>query len=250
MQRSFSAFTRSDILLVTIMIAIFASIVLVCRWNSIVGVQRVYCRSNLKQLGVAVTLFTENNALCLPMAMQQNDKIGTVYYCDLLNIPYVVAGPPTLRTLNDQIAFSVEVRGRGNLHGIFYCPEESDHGTPSYGVNSFSDVNQIDAQGRHGTHRYGLTKTSVNGVDTPVNLREVSNPGATIYLVDSKPGADFWHVGQNAQTAGHASDPTLNPGFDTLAVRHHSHFFALFVDGHSDDISEDSAPDWWVTKPQ
>ena len=90
----------------------------------------------------------------------------------------------------------------------------------------------------------GLNWELRGGGFVPITLNEITNPGSTIYLVDSKPGADFWHVGQNTENA---ANPTTD--FPSLDARHAGRFCALYVDGHSDYVTEDNPSEWCVQKP-
>jgi len=240
MCRRRSGFTLIEILVFFSIIAVLAGLVLGALHVARERARQAVCRSNLGQLGKAVSLFLDDNNLRLPMAMQQDEALGAIYYTDLLAVPYVVARP-ALKTPTDQIAEGMRLRAASKLNAIFYCPDVRDHSTPSYGVNSFNDTTIKDKTGKAGTHEFGLTMRE-KGI--PVTVNTISNPGSTIYLVDSKPGPDFWHVGQGA-----ASAQSPETDFTTLDPRHSGHFCVLYLDWHAQLISRNNPDDWAVFRP-
>jgi len=248
-----SGFTLVEIMVVISIIATLAGLLLAALPKVKERARQAVCRSNLKQLGVAVTLYSENNSNCLPLAMQQDQILGTVYWSDLLCVPYVTPGPPTLRTTAQQISYTMQLRTNGKLHGVFYCPDEGDHSIPAYGVNAIDDRDQTSISGQRGSHQFGIAMSMRGGTFVPVTFNEVSNPSATVFLADSTANSqcntDFWHIValQHQFNTETGADTTVQP---STSLRHSGHYCVLYVDGHSDYAMEEIPADWYVLKPQ
>lgn len=243
MRRKTAGFTLMEILVVMAIIGLLAGLLLPALSAARERARQTSCRSNLKQLGLAITHYTEDYDMCLPMAKLQSDDI---YFTDVLCVPYIVPGPASAGTSLDRLAYAVQLRLDGKLNGVFYCPNCGDHRTPSYGMNAFSDLTIRDLNGKPGVHDYGLAYRKFGDSIEPLTVNEIPNPGSTIYIVDSKPGPDFWRVGEGATSA---ADPTHDPTFGSLDARHTGRFCALYVDGHSEYVAEDRPIEWCVLKP-
>ena len=244
MHRRKSGFTLIEILVVFSIISVLAGLVLGALSVARERARQTICCSNLGQLGKAVSMYMDDNNLFLPMAMQEDEALGMVYYTDLLVVPYVVPGTPDMRTASDQIAFGMNLRIAGKLNAVFYCPDAGNHTTPNYGVNAYNDKPVTGPNGQSGTHQFGLCWAMRSGGFAPISTNEIPNAGSTIYLVDSKPGPDFWHVGQSA-----ASAQTPVTDFTTLDARHSSHYCVLYLDWHAQAIYKEDPDDWGVLKP-
>jgi prepilin-type N-terminal cleavage/methylation domain-containing protein len=244
MCRRRSGFTLIEILVVFSIISVLAGLVLGALHVARERARQAVCCSNLGQLGKAVSLYLDDNNLSLPMAMQQDETLGTVYFTDLLVVPYVVTGTPSMRTVTDQVVEGMRLRAAGKLNAIFYCPNAGDHSTPSYGVNAFDDKPVTGPNGQSGTHQFGLCWVTRSGGFAPISMNEITKSGSTIYLVDSRPGPDFWHVGQAAASA---QSPTTD--FTTLDARHSNHYCALYLDWHAQAIYKEDPDDWGIMKP-
>ncbi len=244
MRRKSSGFTLIEILVVISIIGLLGGLLLPALSRARERARQTTCRSNLKQLGIALSNFTEDNNMALPLGyalLQEKDY----YYSDFLCVPYVTPGPAAVRTQMDRAQYAAGLRREGRLNAVFYCPNAPDRTTPSYGVNAMSDeLIQDPITRRPGTHSMGLIGRMERDGMAPLYLNEIPNPAGTIYLVDSKPGPDFWHVGQD-QTAA----DNLNQ-FTSLDMRHDNSFCALYLDGHAEYIAEHHPRDWYILKPQ
>ena len=247
-----SGFTLIELLVVISIIATLAGLLLAALPQVKERARQVVCRSNLKQLGTAISLYSENNN-CLPIAMMQDKTLGTVYWSDLICIPYVTPGPPTVRTTAQQVAYAASLRANGKLHGIFYCPDAGDHSIPAYGVNAIDDRDQTSIGGQHGSHQYGLTMNMRSGASVPVSLNEIPNPGSTVLLADTPANdssqADFWRIVtlEHQFETETGADITSQP---STSLRHSGHYCVLYVDGHSEYMNEETPADWYVLKAQ
>ena len=249
MRKNTGAFTLVELLVVISIIGLLAGLLMPALSAARERARQMTCRSNLKQLGTAVLHYTDDNMLSLPMAMQQSQALGQVFYTDFL-VPYVSQAAASAGTKADQLVYGTQLRQARQLNGIFYCPNAGDHTTPSYGVNAFDDtrVKDFDTRRLVGVNSLGLAMRMQSGNYVPVAITDVPNPASTIYLVDSTPGTDFWHVGDGVTIA----DPSQ---FQTLDRRHKNQYCALYLDGHSEYIVTDHVPetadlpsDWSVRK--
>lgn len=195
LQNGDAGFTLIE-LLITVSIIVLLAGLLVPALNSARATARAaQCASNMRQLGVAVTLYSTEREGLFPRSQHSAFSHGEY------------AWPRTLAPLLGV----VETQWTNLLRGIYHCPDDARPQTVSYGVNVYFELGpEDDYTGKPATWRYRS--------DVPL-------PARTILFAENRSSAD--HIMPN-YWAG------LSDVGDVAHDRHRGSAHYLFVDGHVD----------------
>jgi prepilin-type processing-associated H-X9-DG protein/prepilin-type N-terminal cleavage/methylation domain-containing protein len=200
-QRSSSGFTLIELLIVIAIIALLAAILFPVFARARENARRTSCASNLKQIGIAVQMYAQDNDERMPSAGSiggSGDMIG-------------ILNPYTKQAL-----------GQGIWRCASHAPFPSDGSwTSSYGYN----WQYLFEQGASAAYPHsGSYDGFYNG---GITLAFLARPAETLSFIDQKAtGANLWtYVNRPAES-------TIDDGFGRPDFRHNGRANVLFCDGH------------------
>ena len=212
-RRTRGGFTLIELLVVIAIIAILSSILLPVFQGIRENARRTTCASNLRQLALAFTQYTQDSDELMPGAVQGAGGAGTPggwnYYSTFAGHP-TAATPTTFdMTKGSLYAFVKSL-------GVYACPDDS--GGQSNGVNggigdSYAASSCI------------FTKSSGTGFTQGKNLSVFDNPAGILLLCEEFNATTF-------TTNDGYFNAQSNPKADSVDVRHNGGGEFAFLDGH------------------
>jgi prepilin-type N-terminal cleavage/methylation domain-containing protein/prepilin-type processing-associated H-X9-DG protein len=211
------AFTLIELLVVIGIMAILAALLFPALAQSKAAAKKAQCLSNLRQMGIAVVVFTDNHNDSFPQAYRMANENGTniAYAWDLTTI----AGTPT------RVVPGVLWDGSG-VEAIQQCP--GFKGGANWLVDPFTGYNYNTSFIGHG---------QFESIPEPAKVSAVQNPSGTVVFGDGE-----YAAGANKFMRA----PWPNPGdasftgrwSGTQGFRHARQSNAAFADGHVESLRQ------------
>jgi len=243
LRRSPTGFTLIELLVVIAIIAILAAILFPVFAQAREKARQASCISNLKQLGLGITMYAQDYDECLPYGYNYAADGKTWWWWQDSIRPYVKS------------------------EAVYTCPSASPHmmerngrppGTPSPLVRDYianaakiGDVNGNWPPTRtdNSVVRVGpFTNNGGTGTATQ-SLANVQDPAGTIALFDGQREIEIYAINQ-----ADCWTPTPDPPADAqyrwpgvVSKRHSDGFVAAYLDGHAKWNRLSKCGDWTVT---
>jgi prepilin-type N-terminal cleavage/methylation domain-containing protein/prepilin-type processing-associated H-X9-DG protein len=190
-----AGFTLIELLVVFAIIAILAALLLPALSRAKATARSVHCLSQMRQLGLAVNLYADENEDTFPRSQHSAFAHGEL---------------PWERSLAPQLGFTT-ANWTNLLSGDYHCARDKRAAPLSYGLNVYFELGpDDDYEGKPRTWR---------------RMTAVPNPSATILFAETASGAD--HIMPNFWSA--PADAA-----DVDSRRHLGRANYTFVDGHGE----------------
>jgi prepilin-type processing-associated H-X9-DG protein/prepilin-type N-terminal cleavage/methylation domain-containing protein len=189
------AFTLIELLVVIAIISILAAMLLPALSRAKESARSMRCLSQMRQIGLAVRLYAEENEDEFPRSQHSAFSHGQLTWG---------------RAIASQLGFN-KVTWTNLLSGVYHCPSDRRAAPWSYGQNVYFELGPADDY--EGKPQIWRLTSSVN------------HPSATVLFAESASSADhimpnFWVVPQDA--------------LDVASLRHSKRSNYAFVDGHAE----------------
>jgi prepilin-type processing-associated H-X9-DG protein len=246
------------VVLVVIVLGVLATVFVASsrRTGGVVG-----CASNLRELGMAMTMYTRENDNRLPFAfIKYNSQESTTW--DILIFPFIN------RRNSDIVSSSSLDKG----HGFLRCPSDTIINTNT--TNSVELPRRTYAMSRHsmtGTDwppgannntgpglwwssdisdgNAALTNVlSMQGSIPAVRLDMISAPSGTLLLTEQA-RADNIMFNYSGASIGRSDPQFFDPGSIKVNPYHDGKFNYLMMDGHVETLLPTEKPGMWTIRP-
>jgi prepilin-type N-terminal cleavage/methylation domain-containing protein/prepilin-type processing-associated H-X9-DG protein len=241
-----TGFTLIELLVVIAIIAILAAILFPVFAQAREKARSIQCLSNLKQVGMATRMYSQDNDEVLVPTYIYSHAPDThlQWFADLLQ-PYAKnSGVFVCPNWSGAYTFGRNLFPAGEGAGLRVLRW-------SYGANNWhwwpgNTTAPPDLLGVMGVNRADL-RVSINAREVDVEF-----PSNTLYMVDSA-SMEIFSPPQHdyCNNALGPNSPTLHAGYPRLGnvvLRHHNGFNALFTDGHAKWTRRTTA-DMWARQP-
>lgn len=263
--RKSGAFTLIELLVVIAIIAILAAMLLPALSKAKQKAQQSYCINNVKQLGLAMTIYTGDNNEVYAGAASAN-----TYGPHLEDWIYwrVGAATPTINGILMTLDKSplVRVLGTGGSTNMFMCPMDYDGSNPTWrerlkqsGDSAYLFSYEFVSYNLNGGSNPGLmTIIDLNNKAYYFKTTQVHNPGGKLMAVEPVgectaadcPAIDnqTWVV-QCGRWEPFGTSPPYNTPHNYLSIRHNKRSDACFVDGHVEAVGQNYATNYIYSLP-
>jgi prepilin-type N-terminal cleavage/methylation domain-containing protein/prepilin-type processing-associated H-X9-DG protein len=218
-----NGFTLLELLVVMAIIALLAGLLLPALNRAKTAAHSVKCKSNLRQLGLALRLYVDDSGAYPPL----ND--GALRYL------------PGHLDVYLQQGLHVDRRGRTNAAGVFNCPSPGVINLSVYGAN-FGGVGSDWYSGR-GLGGSITVEESRRVIIRPAGESSVRVPSDMIAIGDNITGYRHWGLADNMPVTGRSwpldgtfSEASRADSLQTYRRRHGGTANVSFCDGHVEGI--------------
>ena len=207
-------FTLLELLVVLAVIGVLAAVLGPALSNAKAEAQRVRCINNLRQLGLALHLYSSDNAFHYPF-WNGSTSPTPIYWHHLLEqydpLAWTDAAAhcPAYRGIIDDGRVSASPRGSYAYNGL----------------GTSGETFYTDPHNPRGLGWYPLVEAAVSEANVAVPTEMYALSDARVYLDPAKPGSTTW-VGLTWMNIGFS-----NPG-EVQPLRHGANYNVSFIDGH------------------
>jgi len=259
-----AAFTLIELLVVIAIIAILAAILFPVFAQARETARKASCQSNLKQLGTAIVMYTQDYDEIFPTGLQQDWWDNTWYR---IVTPYVKniqvficpsaggcsagEGPPSL-TPQEREAGVKACAGFGGTRAVFdreaVPPTPWSYGSGSYGWNAcFVSSHRAEAGKPGFEDKVGTSLAQVALPAETIMIGEISKliQAAGIYL----PPTATYAIGAGRSGCTYVNQSVLRQWWVNAGVRHSGGMNTIFFDGHAKWTKETTLlqhPEWFI----
>ncbi len=216
------AFTLIELLTVIAIIGILAAIIIPTAGNVRGSAKGAQCRSNLRQIGLAISLYPADNKGFYPRARwNEVNGVADANWAQALT-PYIPGKPNTNAVINP----------------VFLCPSEAIQPAPGAG-GSFLQYFCTNALEKDNT----TNLVTPGGTSGPRKVEAIKNPSKTFLLLDAVvgPTGNSAVAGQRCSFEDAQTDMAAAPASRTkLSFRHKDGILVLFMDGHVQKFTLDA----------